>query len=441
MADKNDNPFSGEEARLFPVVSPKREEQRQTSVLLAVLVAIPELAKQLLESIGEKTGSRASIETFTEVGFKGKNATKDKPDGLIIVAKSKSNVWRALLEVKIGNSEIQADQIERYLQIAINQKLDAVITVSNQLVARPDHIPVEVKKRSSKVGLFHWSWKFIQTEANLLQIREVFDNRPCEAYILGEFIRFLDDKPVGISGVGGMPSKSWGKLIKTVRGREVIRKDSPELHDVVSAWYSEVRDLQLQLCQRLRLPPDKVKVTMANVHISDPKKRLEYGCQHLIDTNELEAEFKIDNVASDLKVIVNLNSRLIYVGMELDAPRDKPTGYSKVMWLLRQFEKKDIPTDKLTVRVYFKNRSEDSNYQLKKLISSKDIKYFNDLSSIKKFEIFSECDDPRKFSSHKGFIEVLEKSVHGFYYNAGSHLKKWTPPAPTPIPDESQTEE
>ena len=440
MTDKNDYPFNGEEARLFPVASPTRKEQRQTSVLLAVLVAIPELAKQLLEAIGEKTGSRSSIKTFTEVGFKGKNATKDKPDGLIVVAKSKSNIWRALLEVKIGDSELDAGQIERYIQIARTQKLDAVITVSNQLVARPDNNPVKVKKRSSKVDLFHWSWKFIQTEAILLQIRDVFDKRPCEAYILEEFIRFLDDKSVGISGIVGMPRQSWSKLIKTATDRGVIRKDSPELQDVVSTWYSEVRDLQLQLCQSLSLPPDKVKVAMASVHISDPKKRLEYGCRHLVDTNELEAEFKIDNVASDLKVVVNIARKIIFISMSLDAPDDKKTGSGRVNWLLRQFKNVEGHTGNLSVRIHFGNKSQE-DYSLKKLINDNHSIDFNDLPLPKKFDIISVYSDQRKFSNNKEFIKVLEKSVHGFYDNIGRHLKNWTPPAPAPIPDESQTEE
>ena len=438
MIDKNEYP--GKEARLFPVASPTRKEQRQTSVLLAVLVAIPELAKQLLESIGEKTGPQSSIKTFTEVEFKGKHATKDKPDGLIVVARSKNNVWHALLEVKIGNSKLDADQIERYLKIARTQKLDAVITVSNQLVARPDHNPVKVKNRPSKVALFHWSWKFIQTEAKLLQFRDVFDKRPCEAYILEEFIRFLGDKSVGVSGIDGMPRQSWSKLIKTATNRGVIRKNLPELQDVVSAWYSEVRDLQLQLCQRLRLPPDKVEVTMERVHISDPKKRLEYGCRHLVDTNELEAEFEIENVASDLKVVVNIAHKVIFISMSLEAPGDKKTGSGRVNWLLRQFKNKEVHTGNLSVRIYFCDNSQE-DYPLKKLISDNYSTDFNDLPLPKKFDIISVYNDQKKFSNHKDFIKVLEKSVLGFYDNIGCHLKKWTPPAPTPIPDESQTEE
>lgn len=157
MINKNENLFNENPARLFPVVSSTRKEQWQTSVLLAVLVAIPELAKQLLESIGEKTGKRPSIKTFTEVRLK-ESDIKDQPDGLIVIKKSKNIEWRALLEVKIKNSDLDAGQIERYLQIAKTQKLDAVITVSNQLAARPDHSPVEVQKKYlHSVGLFHWS--------------------------------------------------------------------------------------------------------------------------------------------------------------------------------------------------------------------------------------------------------------------------------------------
>ena len=441
MNNKDEQSFNANPARLFPMTSPN--EQSQTSVLLAVLEAVPELAKQLLEAIGQKTGKRPSIKTFTEVRFKGRSATTDQPDGLIVVAKSKNNEWRALLEVKIKNTPLDARQIERYLQTAKTEKFDALITVSNQLVARPDHNPVEVQKKYLRsVELFHWSWKFIQTEAKLLQNREVFDKRSCEAYILEQFIDFLNNKSVGLSGIDSMPRQSWRKLINTAMGQGVIRKDSQEVHDVVSTWYSEVRDLQLQLCQSLHLPPDKVKVKMSNVHISDPKERLYYGCGQLVENNKLEAEFKIDNAASDLKVIVNIATKAIVISMVLDAPRDKTTGYSRVMWLLKQFKKEDIRTDKLSVIIYFKNRPQGEEYPLKKLMSqTTDLRDFNKLPLPREFEIFFVYNDQKKFSNPKEFIRMLEISVHGFYNDVGRHLKKWTPPAPAPMPDESQTEE
>ena len=435
MNNKNVQSFGGDSARLFPVSSPS--ERIQTSVFLSVLVAVPELAKQLLEAIGVRTGSRSSVETFTEGGFKGKSPIKDKPDGLIVVTKKKNVVWRALLEVKTGNTKLDAEQIERYLQIAKTQNLNAVITISNQLVARPNQNPVVIQKKNSQsVGLFHWSWKFIQTEAKLLANREVLAKRSCEAFILSEYIWFLNNK-VGISGIDSMPRQSWKKLIQAA-GKGVMRKDSQEIQEVVTTWYSEVRDLQLQLCQSLNLPPDKVKIKMSNLHISDPKKRLESGCRQLVENNKLEAEFKIDNAASDLKVIVDIATKKIIVSMELDAPGDGPTGYSRVKWLLKQFEKiknKGIRTDKLFVLIYFKNRQKCEQRELKKLMSHTiDIKDFNKLPLPRMFEIYSESsyNDQIKFSNPKEFIKILEISVHRFYNNIGCNLSKWTPPAPKP---------
>ena len=204
------------------------------------------------------------------------------------------------------------------------------------------------------------------------------------------------------------------------------------MHDVVSTWYSEVRDLQLQLCQSLSLPPDKVKTTV----IIDPKKRLESGCRLLVEKNKLEAKFNIDNAASDLKVIVDIATKEIIVSMELDAPGDGPTGYSRVKWLLKQFEKienKGIRTNKLSVLIYFKNRQKCEQHELKKLMShTTDIKDFNKLPLPRMFEIYSVYNDQKKFSNPKELIRMLEIFVHGFYNNIGCNLSKWIPQAPKP---------
>jgi len=62
---------SGEIARLIPVIADSRREQRVASVFLATLSAVPDFAHPLLTGVGARLGKRSSIDTFTEVVFKG----------------------------------------------------------------------------------------------------------------------------------------------------------------------------------------------------------------------------------------------------------------------------------------------------------------------------------------------------------------------------------
>ena len=72
----------GESARLFPVLSTTSKEGRTTSIVLACLTKIDELAKALLASADQRVGSRAKIECYTEiVPAKRPSEMKDRPDG------------------------------------------------------------------------------------------------------------------------------------------------------------------------------------------------------------------------------------------------------------------------------------------------------------------------------------------------------------------------
>jgi len=80
---------SGELARLIPVISDTRKEQRALSVLLAVFAAVPLFADAVLRNAGTRIGKRTRITTLTEVVLKnGDSAPKARPDGLRAIAES-----------------------------------------------------------------------------------------------------------------------------------------------------------------------------------------------------------------------------------------------------------------------------------------------------------------------------------------------------------------
>ena len=427
MTNQKEYLSSGEPARLVPVIAASRTEQRLSSIFLAVLVAIPKFTEQLLLPMGVKLGKHSKIETFTEVVLKNQRDNKDRPDGLLIISKGKRE-WRALLEVKSGKSELEVEQIKRYLKIARNNtrkkdfKFDAVITISNQFAARPEHSPVNVSGHLTRtVKLYHWSWKFIQTEAKLLDFQKVLEH-PCESYLLKEFIRFLDDDPNCISKTMRMPY-SWSELVSTLTKGGQINKSSLETEEVVATWYSVVGKLQLHFCQELST---SVLVKMPRVHINAPRKRLVDGCKLLAESGVLSAEFEIPDAASLLIVVVDVRNRTIRTSMTIDAPGKLKKGPSKVKWLLNQLEK-TTQQESVYIRFIYERKVQTSkySYSLKELNSSDDQALQNKLPQIPiRFEMFSLYEDGRKFSGVETFVKALEQTVTEYYRNVGMYLRR-----------------
>ena len=143
MTSTRDFLVQGDPARLFPVLADTNREQRATSIFLAVVSQVPSLAEAILKSIGVKVGKRTRIEAYTEVVLKQEASSSGRPDGLLIVHSSRKT-WSALVETKIGNADLDSDQVAKYLDLAKTNSIDAVITISNQFVARPQHSPVDV---------------------------------------------------------------------------------------------------------------------------------------------------------------------------------------------------------------------------------------------------------------------------------------------------------
>ena len=106
----------------------------------------------MIGSLGQRVGVRTKIETYTEVVCANRSAAqKDRPDGLIVV-RTGSREWRALVEAKVGSTELDAEQIEKYRLLAKENDIDCVISISNQFATTPSNHPVlEVNKSRSKI--------------------------------------------------------------------------------------------------------------------------------------------------------------------------------------------------------------------------------------------------------------------------------------------------
>jgi hypothetical protein len=133
-------------ARLIPAIGirgQEEQEKRATSSLLAVMRAVPEFGHALLGPLGAPKGR---IATYTEVQVKDGAGKTHIPDGAIFADRGKTS-WRCLVEVKTGTAQLQPEQINRYLDWARENKLEGVLTISNQITGSPTDSPVPVDGR------------------------------------------------------------------------------------------------------------------------------------------------------------------------------------------------------------------------------------------------------------------------------------------------------
>lgn len=417
---------SGEIARLIPVIADTRREQRAASVFLSILSAVPDFAERLLASLGLRIGKRTTINSFTEVVFGNRSSDQnDRPDGLLIVDRGHSS-WSALIEAKIGNAQIDQAQVERYLNLARTNAVDAVITISNQFVTRPDHSPIAVSKAfRKKTALYHWSWKFLLTEAILLQSKAAIRD-PDQAFLLREFIRFLSHGSIGVSGFTQMPA-AWRNIGTQLQSGASLSRNSKDVIEVVNGWHQEIRDLTLRMSHHLSVDVD---IKLSRTHAADAAQRLKDDCESLADKNLLHAVLQVPDAAADIGIFADLKTRTIRVGMEIDAPQERKRTPARVNWLLRQL--KETQPDNLFIRIIWPSRAKDTVCSLSDLREERPDFSADSSQAPRAFEVFYLTTDARRFSGRRTFIEELESAVPNFYRSVGQYLQAWRPKPPKP---------
>lgn len=417
---------SGEQARLIPVAADTSKEVRAASILLSTLMSVPPYARVMLGSLGQRVGSRAKLDCYTEVVFKdGADAQRARPDGLIVLDGGRGRSWRCLVEAKIGRTELDDEQVTRYLALAKSLKIDAVLTISNQFVALPQHSPATVPKTATKgVELLHWSWMHVLTQAMLLINDHQFDG-PEQRFILAEMTRYFSHASVGVSTFDRM-NPEWKEVNTQVQAGAMLNRSATMVENTVAAWHQEVRDLCLLLSRKVYRP---VRIKLSRAHIDSPAQRLRDDCAHLADKHELNCVIDVPDAAAPLNVVADLQRRSVCVSMVLVAPRDKQRTSSRLNWLLRQLTK--AKPDGIYVRATWPGRAPITQAPLANLREDPSLLDAENKTLVPtQFEVLLVRDLAGKFSGSKTFIEHLEDAVPYFYEQVCQYLRSYVPPPP-----------
>jgi hypothetical protein len=341
------------QARLIPTTGiggQDEQEQRATSSLLAVMGAVPQFGRAVLDHIGAPGGR---IQTFTEVRFQDEDTPLSIPDGAIVVERGKAR-WVCLVEVKTAGAALRVDQVERYLELARINGFDAVATISNQITASPDESPISVDQRKTKkVALRHLSWWQVMTTARVEhKHRKIGD--PDQAWILGELIAYLDHERAGAGGFDDMGDK-WVAVRDGAR-EATLKASDGGVRDVASRWEQLVEYLSLGLTQDLGR-----EVEPAWSRKLDPAARRELHVRSLVDQGKLLASIRVPDAAGSIDLEADLRGRRFRTSAVVNAPKDgRPS--TRINWMLRQLA---TVKDDLLIEVRYPNQKEPTSCSLK----------------------------------------------------------------------------
>lgn len=416
---------SGELARLIPVAV--KPELRNTCVTCAVLMAVDEFASVLFGALGAPTGTRAKANIWVEPVFKGnKSQNKDRPDALIVIDNGR-RVWRALVEAKANNADLDAGQIERYLDIAKDQGIDAILTISNQFVATPSQSPCDVDRRKlKKVSLFHWSWSYLKTEAKIQLSKSVVSD-PDQAYILREYVRYLDHTAAGVNEFNQM-GKDWVEVCKLYFAKSKLNNSSPMGAAVLSDWNELIRSTSLLMSRELET---NVTTVLSGNERKDPNGFLQARQEAFTSSGILTGSLDVPGAASAIAVEADLNRRSVTVSMIVGAPKDRKRPSAAVTWLLRQLAKTEDRSIMLLAK--WPGRTRDTCAELAKVREDVDALTEQRKAQLPHtFEIRAVSDLGGKFTQRRNFVPELIACVTRFYESVGQHIVPWQEPPPKP---------
>ena len=418
---------NAEVARLIPTVAVSKKEERGTSSLLATLQIVPDFTKAVLSEAGASISKSTIITCYREVIFSSyKSDKKLRPDG-VIELKTRNNVWRAIVESKIDNSDLDSEQIESYLDLAKEHSINAVITISNQFTPVPSHHPIKVSKvKTRSVGLFHFSWLSIMSKANLMSENNEIDD-PEQSFIMKELVRYFDHPSSGMTQFTSM-GRCWAEVCDDIHHDKALTKASENIKGVISVWNQFSRFLSLRLSSEDSVG-QHVKLAISRAKAKDPEKHIQEDIEALISKKKLEANFDIPNAASQIKLVADFKGKSVHISMKINAPNDVSRATTSINWLTRQL--KDINHDDIRLKALWPKSAKPTQKPLSECLNDPKVLLPENTNYLPvAFEVIKVLDLAGKYKGQKTFVDKVTAAVPDYYENVGQHLTKFVPKPP-----------
>ena len=333
------------EARLFPTVrigTEREAELRATASLCAMIKAVSEFGREFVR-VAKGPAGRTSC--YTEVSFPNEDpdGPELRPDGVIRVVRGKTD-WRALLEVKVGDTPLLQEQFDEYHKLAKRLEFDALITISNQ-AARTDGLPrLSVdRRRLRSVPVFHISWDRLLSEARMLSGKKAIDD-PDQHWMLDEWIRYIADPRSKIIAEATL-GENFSDVLQAARQGN-IRSAVRYLPRTVECWEGYLKKLALRLRAQLGV---EVERKLPRKHKRDASGRIKELVEDTVRGGVLTGEFRIPDAVGDVSIGLVLQARAVRYGIDVKPPTEG-RGRTRVNWLVRQILDVEGPAD-MIVRV------------------------------------------------------------------------------------------
>ena len=306
------------------------------SIFLSTVRLVKEYRDGIFKSIKLSRAGKAYY--FTEASFP--DISSSRIDGLIIVVTKGIIADAVFFEMKNKNNGIDQQQVEGYLSVSKSLKVTKLVTISNEFVADSTHSPVKVKVPRN-ISLYHFSWTYLITKGRLLLFKNdirIQDNDQVE--IMSEALHYFESSVSGICGFIQMKA-GWKELAESIRAQKALKQSDKFIEEAVLSWYEEEKDMALLLSRKLGV---LVKSSSKN------KDSVKKDIKKVIKDNCITGELIIKNAASDIKLMVEFERRIVSMSVKLTAPLDRGNK-AKITWIGKQLEnckkKNDVLFSKL----------------------------------------------------------------------------------------------
>ena len=308
-----------------------------------------------------------------------------------------------------------------YLDIIHEHNYDAMITITPELPGLVSQSSLTIDGRKLRnVTFTALSWSEVRTEA-LIQQRTHAICQPTQAWVLSEFIRYLEGPQSGAVQFDDM-GPSWVTLRRAARMHD-LPANSTAVADVWGRFGQLASFIGMHLSQQLGLSTHIVAGQAIRQYGDEQAKAwTQQQITDFAETGRFTVGLVVPKAPGPIMVTFDVHSGCVESSLSIDAPL-KHRPLTSIKWLLEQLP--ETPSGLTVAAKVAYARTDQRRHRFDKVREDLNVLIEEPKETIREFILTLNRPSGTKRGMGSGlFVESVLKVVDDFYFGVVQHLKQ-----------------
>jgi len=416
-----------------PEKAPGNQARHAASSFLLTLMSVEAFRIALFEGLGLKVGQGSKLSCLSDFTFlSADNSTQqpkqsNRPNGLLYLQTSKF-VWSALMVTRASGVKLETDALAYCVEIAKQNQVNAILTVSDTFTLRPGVLPVDIEKTLiENLEIFHLPWGRIYTVTKQVLLSDAGLSADDSAR-LNDFIAYMEDKTGCLKADSRLQAET-SSIARLITSGGAIDPTSNDVLNIVAGWHQNLKFLNFKLREKFNCD---VSMSDGDLSIAQSKDQLMQDAVNFSQSHQLPGSFVIAKGTAKICLKLDLLRRTANYWMDVSSNVESSKPANPLSAILKKLKNSDAAD--IYIKAVYAGATVPKQAPLEMVMSDHAILSTDQAKTVPEaYEVLMVRDIAGDLDDMDLLVKQIDEGLLSFYEHVAQNFSSLPPRGQAPV--------